>query len=227
MFHGTRPEFFTEDEWDAVLDANALMGVTGDQLLVLYRHWRWAYWLAGCHATELVREKRRGDEGVGLGWEESHADQVLEEPPRFGIALEDPSWGAHYIWMAVLRSVVEAAEKHLKVVLPGRLGEAVHRTRQVLTDQRNAVLHSGAPKFWDSRLTRIWDEDDSFQDDVWRVNLGLGGLIMAELQIRDALGITGPRDTRDTDPPTGVMDCERKGKGGGRAPFLSLAAGDR
>jgi hypothetical protein len=158
LWTGTRPLAFSEAEWEEIINADPLAGLRGEVVEVLYRHWRWAHYLMGRYATELSKRQQRDDAGIVLGFEEPDPDQVLEEPSRFVIPLEEPGWAAHYTWQAVLRTVLEAC-KIQSVVLPGALGASAELVSEGLQQQRNAVMHPGEREFWDHRLTRAWYED--------------------------------------------------------------------
>lgn len=195
LWSGTRPIDWTEEEWQGVVGPNPLAPLRGDRLLALYRQWRWAHYLCAQYGTELLKKRRRREAGVTFGWHGTDEDQVFIDPPWLGIDLEEPEWAAHYAWMSFLQSVIEGLER-VKVALPGRLGADLARVRKTLRDQRNAVMHAAEKPFWDNRLIELWYADEEANRSVMALHVGIGGMILNELQRRDAEGLTGPEEVR-------------------------------
>lgn len=142
-----------------------LQGQSGEQLVLLHRHWLWANVQRTAMEAELLRIAEAGE--------------CLEEHIETASRLS-----AHmYSWYSFLYALIEACLDRLEgrqVDLRGLFRADIDAMRDTLRGFRNSVFHVPRDKYLDRRLLEFFMNHASRADCIRRVHRGFGRLFIEE-----------------------------------------------
>lgn len=158
---------YSEREWATSAGHHPLKG-TGEDFLLLHRHWMWAN-----------QQREAFDHNLQQG-----SDKNLNLGPAM---LANKQVGFMLVWYSMLWAVIEACigvKEQRNIDIRGKFRADIDKLAPLMRRCRNAVLHvPRSGKYFDERIVSLVSEQDSATT-LRRISRGFGRLFLEEFARR-------------------------------------------